>query len=349
MGEMYAIIGIAKLKSAGNISGVLSHMTRQRETPNSNGRENNVLIQPQPLPEIMEYIKSFMPRRNAVLAYDVLLTASPDFFTGKSETQLQEWAEASVKWACDKFGGRDNVKAAVMHRDETTPHISLLIVPEHEQKLNARYYTGGRQKMRELWTQYAQAVKRFGLKRGREFSPAEHRTIKEYYADIKRGAELATGRKFTADELPPPTMGDHVNPAEYAVKLVNHIANHFRQQNGNLKAALIATEKELERVKETTAHDRKLMQQLQDDPGIIDKLREALAAESRARATEQGKYERLITAVSGFFRRNVPKNDSLRRPENLGELLNVPELQQDLRITLTPDAKPRQGMTRERG
>ena len=348
MGEMYAIIGIAKLKSAGNISGVLSHMTRQRETPNSNGRENNVLIQPQPLPEIMEYIKSFMPRRNAVLAYDVLLTASPDFFTGKSETQLQEWAEASVKWACDKFG-RDNVKAAVMHRDETTPHISLLIVPEHEQKLNARYYTGGRQKMRELWTQYAQAVKRFGLKRGREFSPAKHKEIKEFYSDVKRGIELAKGRDFTADELPAPTMGDRLNPTEYAVKLVNHIANYYRKQNGNLRAELEATRRELEQVTNQTANDRKKYQQLKDNPGIIDELQKALAGETIARATEQGKYKALVNAIADYFRRNIAKNSTMRTPDNLGKLADFPELAKDISLSLTPDARTRQGMTRTRG
>lgn len=348
MADLYAIIGIAKLKTPGNISGVLQHMTRERETINSNGKQNDILIPPQSTAQIMEYINSFLPRKNAVFAYDMLLTASPDFFTGKSEADIQAWAETSLQWAADKFG-RENIKAAVIHRDETTPHISLLVIPEHENKLNARYYTGGRQKMRQLWTEYAAAVKHFGLKRGREFSPAEHKSIKQYYADIKRGAELAAGRKFTADELPPPTMGDRLDPAEYAAKLINHVATFYRKQNGNLQAALKAAEKELEQVKGKAAHDRQLFQQIKDNPELIKELQAALAAESKARAAEHEKYKNLVAAIRKFFRQNISKNDVLRKPEKLGALQDVPELGDDLRISLTPDARERQGMTRTRG
>ena len=341
MADLFAIVGIAKLKTAGNIAGVLAHMTRQRETPNSNGRANDILIPPQNTAEIMEYINSFSPRKNAVLAYDMLLTASPDFFTGKSESDIRAWAETSLQWVAGKFG-KENIKAAVIHRDEQTIHISLCVVAEHENKLNARFYTGGREKMRQLWTEYAQAVKQFGLKRGREFSPAEHKSIKQYYADVKRGEELGKGRNFRADELPPPSVGDRIAPAEYAAKLINHVANHYRKQNGNLLSALRATEKELEQIKNRTATERKLLKQIRENPEIIAELKTALA-------TERGKYKKLVTAVKMFFRRNVSKNDSLRKPERLGDLLTVPELQKDLRIGLTPEPKQQQDMERERG
>lgn len=67
---MYAIVGVSKLKTAGNIKGVLDHMTRSRETENSNGRANDILVNPAPLPDIMEEISQYFPRKNAVLAYD---------------------------------------------------------------------------------------------------------------------------------------------------------------------------------------------------------------------------------------------------------------------------------------
>lgn len=67
---MYAIVGVSKLKTAGNIAGMLSHMTRTRYTANSNGRENDILIAPPALPELMEEIGQYCPRKNAVLAYD---------------------------------------------------------------------------------------------------------------------------------------------------------------------------------------------------------------------------------------------------------------------------------------
>ena len=349
MAEQYAIIGIGKLKTAGNIKGVLDHMTRARQTPNSNGKENITMIEPPPLSEIMAEINKYPKRRNSVLCFDILLTASPEFFDGKTPEQVKEWAEVSLQWAKQKFGENNNIQGAILHLDESCPHLQILSISAKNNRLNARFYTGGREKLRALWTEYAQAVKHFGLKRGREFSPAEHKSIKEYYADVKRGAELATGRKFTADELPPPTMGDRLNPTEYAVKLVNHVANFYRKQNGNLKAELEATRRELEQVITKMANDRKQYREMKEHPGMIQELQEALAGETMARATEQAKYKRLITAISDFFRRNIGKHDVLRTPERLGALAGIKELEKDISLSLTPDAKPRQGMTRTRG
>lgn len=349
MADLYAIIGIGKLKTAGNISGVLSHMTRTRPTPNSNGKENITMIEPPPLSEIMAEINKYPKKSNSVLCFDILLTASPEFFDGKTPEQVKEWAEISLQWAKQKFGENNNIQGAVLHLDEQTPHLQILSICSKDHRLNARYYTGGRAKLRALWTEYAQAVKHLGLKRGREFSPAEHKTIKEYYATVKRGTELATGRKFTADELPAPTMGDRLNPTEYAVKLVNHVANFYRKQNGNLKAELEATRRELEQVTEQTADDRKKHQQMKVNPRIIDKLQKALAGETMARATAQAKYKRLITAISDFFRRNIGTHDILRTPEKLGALAEFKELERDISLSMTPDAKERRGMNRARG
>lgn len=348
MRDLYAIVGIAKLKAAGNIQGVLSHMLRTRPTPNADGRENLVMIQPPPLPEIMEYINSFIPRKNAVLAYDMLLTASPEFFTGKTPEQVKEWANDALAFACAKFG-KHNIQGCVLHLDEQetgSPHLQLLVVPEYQNKLNARHYTGGRECMRKLWTEYAAAMKKHGLKRGREFSPARHKQIKEFYSDVRRGAELAAGRTFTPDELPPPSLGDHMNPAEYAAKLVNHIANYYRKENGNLRAALEATRRELEQVTNQTAADRQLYQQIKENPALVKELQKALALEATARATEQDRFNKLVEAVKVFFKNNIAENSIMRKPENLGNLQDFPELQQAIRISLTPDIKPRQGMTR---
>ena len=341
----YAIIGIAKLHTAGNIGGVLDHMTRQRKTANSNGRPNDILIPPPKLPELMKEIDLYMPRKNAVLCYDMLLTASPDFFIGKTEQQIQDWQRASLEWVYKKFG-RESVKACICHRDELTPHLSLLVLPDHEGKLNARYYTGGKQKMRQLWTEYGEAMRPFGLERGREYSPAKHQDIKAYYAAVNKGAELARVREIKAEELPAPTVADYLHPAEYATRLVNRVVVHYRKQNGNLRAALEATQKELERMTERTAADRQERQQLKAKPGLIKELQEALAAEARATEAERGKYKTLVAAVKEYFKRNIGKHDALRKPDKLGALQDIPELADAVRLSLTPDSKERRGMER---
>lgn len=352
MADLYAIVGIAKLKTPGNIAGVLSHMFRTRETPNSDGRENLVMVPATPLDEIMAEINSCPNKKsNSVLCYDLLLTASPEFFDDKTPEQVKDWAETSLQWAGDKFG-KSNIKGAVLHLDECqtgSPHVQICLTAiDPTGRLNARFFTGGRAKMRELWTQYAGAMRKYGLKRGREFSPAKHKEIKEFYADVKRGIELAKGRDFTPDDLPAPTMGDRLDPKEYAVKLVNHVARHYRKQNGNLKSALESARRELEQVTNQTASDRQQYREMIENPEMIKELREALAGQTKARATEQAKNERLIQAIAEFFRRNIAKNSKLRTPENLGKLADFPELQKDLRLSLTPEQN-RQGMTLTRG
>lgn len=257
MADLYAIVGIKKLKTEGNIGGVISHAFRQRITPNSAKKENLILIAPPTLPQIMKEINSYPnKRKNSVLCYDFLLTASPEFFTGKTMEQVKEWADTSLSWACEYFG-RNNVKAGVLHLDEQTPHLQLLIVPEHDNKLDARYYTGGRDKMRKLWTEYARACRKYGLKRGREYSPAKHKDIKAYYADVRRGKELKQDLKFAPEDLPAPTLEDRMNPAEYAVEIINEVISVYQEQNGNLQSALEATRRELDRLIARASAERK--------------------------------------------------------------------------------------------
>lgn len=349
MGDRYAIVGIAKLKTPGNIGGVLSHMMRTRPTPNADGRENLTLIAPPSLPEIMREIDLFPNKRsNSVLCFDILLTASPEAFDDMTPERVKDWAETSLQWACEKFG-RDNIKGAVLHLDEQqtgSPHLQILSIAAYNNRLNARHFTGGRERLRAMWTEYAAAVKKFGLKRGREYSPAKHREIKAFYSDVKRGIELAAGRTFTPEELPAPTMADYLHPAEYATRLVNRVVVHYRKQNGNLRAALEATQKELERMTERTAADRQERQQLKAKPGLIKELQEALAAEARATEAERGKYKTLVAAVKEYFKRNIGKHDALRKPDKLGALQDIPELADAVRLSLTPDSKERRGMER---
>lgn len=341
----YAIIGIAKLHTAGNIAGVLDHMTRQRPTANSNGRPNDILIAPPPLPELMAEINNYLPRKNAVLCYDMLLTASPDFFIGKTEKQIQDWQRKSLEWVCRKFG-RESVKACICHRDELTPHLSLLVLPEHDGKLNARHYTGGKAKMRQLWTEYGQAMKPLGLERGREYSPAKHQDIKAYYRAVNQGAELAKVREIKAEELPAPELLDRVSPRQYAADLINHVTAWIRKENGSLRAALKEERQQRERATRQMIADRELFHALQENPEAFRQLQEALKEEQRARLKDRLQYAELAAAIGDYFRQNIDPHSVLRSPDKLGKLKDFEEIQDAIRLSLTPDIKERRGMVR---
>ena len=348
--DQYAIIGVAKLHTAGNIAGVLAHALRTRPTANSNGAGIDVWIQPPPLDKIMERVAEYMPRKNAVIMFDFLTTSSPSFFENASPEEVEAWKRDSLKWVQDTFG-KENVVSAIFHdKDEQTCHGSYLILPvvsnEKGERLNARYYTGGREKLRNLWTSYARAMNKYGLKRGKMYSPAKHKTIKQYYADINTAAEKAARAAIRPEQLPEPGLKDHASPREYAAPLINYAVKTLQQRNANLTAALAAERKEKEKLIAATAKDRELYSFLQANPDAFRKLEEELEQEKESRAADKEKYLKLIAAVKTFFRKNVPKNSKDRTPECLGALLDFPELRKAIQIDLKQNTRQQQGTER---
>lgn len=181
-----AILRIAKLKTFGNIGSSGAHVERSRDTPNADAARthlNEVLVGSG---FVMDDVKSALPekyRKNAVLAVENLLTASPDFFRGLDDAAIKKWADESVR-SMQKFWGKDNVVSATLHLDEETPHIHLFAIPKMENKhgdmaLNCREFIGTRGKLRDMQTHYADSMKQFGLERGIEGSTRKHVPMKK--------------------------------------------------------------------------------------------------------------------------------------------------------------------------
>ena len=180
----FAIMRIEKIKSvvAGNAR--LRHNRRETNCATSNpGRKNICLIFSDQMRKdrnksfrqiFHERTRGQKPRKNAVMAIEVVLTFSPG---AVPEEQLKDWAQDNATWLRKTFGN-DNIIDCQLHRDEKNPHLQCIIVPIDERgKLNARAYVGGtRQRMSELQTDYAKAMEKYGLKRGicREITKARH-------------------------------------------------------------------------------------------------------------------------------------------------------------------------------
>lgn len=185
-----AIFRIQKLKSSRSVSGCLKHNFRDLETPNADLDkldQNEVLAGPKTAIEAMQNYSDNLPekiRKNAVMAIECLSTASPEFFeTASQETQKQFFAD-SLKFIEDKFG-KENIVSAVIHRDESTPHLQTLVIPLVEGKLNAKKFVGGsKHELSNMQTAYHEKVAHHGLERGQIKSKANHVTIKEFYTDI---------------------------------------------------------------------------------------------------------------------------------------------------------------------
>jgi hypothetical protein len=121
--------------------------------------------------------------------------------------KLDDWCNDSLNWLRNEVGN-DNVVSAVLHLDEKTPHIHATVVPVvsgERRKAKTEKPTEGkkrykkknpnaarlcaddvmaRDKLTAYQTSYAEAMKGYGLMRGREGSEARHISTQQYYRDL---------------------------------------------------------------------------------------------------------------------------------------------------------------------
>jgi hypothetical protein len=194
---MFAVMRFEKLKTYGNIGGVEGHCARTRPTPNADptkSKLNRWLIGSEHISDAVKArIGERKVRKNAVLAVEFLLTASPDYFRPHQtefggtyqEERVKAFEDASLTWLKAEFG-TDNVVSAVTHLDEQTPHVHAILVPidPDTNKLNASRWFDGKKSLAELQTRFALSVNHLGLRRGKEHSTATHARVSEYYGNV---------------------------------------------------------------------------------------------------------------------------------------------------------------------
>lgn len=226
---------IKKLHSNSNVGGAISHHLRTRETDNAdpelmknnwffpndyptdqNGKTDksvnaDLQFRKDQQQKAMAMYKKRLPekvRKNGVRAVEFMMTVSPEVMQRK-DFNATKYLNACSNWAREKFG-KENVFFIAYHRDETTPHVSLLLTPIDENgKLNARKFFGGRDKMSALQDDFYNSVgKEFGLDRGIKGSKAKHQTIKSYYEkQNQKDQELEKLAEDISQNLPQKKFG----------------------------------------------------------------------------------------------------------------------------------------------
>lgn len=231
----FCIMRIKKLHSNSNVGGAISHHLRTRETDNAdpelmknnwffpndyptdqNGKTDksvnaDLQFRKDQQQKAMAMYKKRLPekvRKNGVRAVEFMMTVSPEVMQRK-DFNATKYLNACSNWAREKFG-KENVFFIAYHRDETTPHVSLLLTPIDENgKLNARKFFGGRDKMSALQDDFYNSVgKEFGLDRGIKGSKAKHQTIKSYYEkQNQKDLELEKLAEDISQNLPQKKFG----------------------------------------------------------------------------------------------------------------------------------------------
>lgn len=121
------------------------------------------------------------PRKDAVLMASFVIGSDREFFNGLSPAEQERFFDECTRYFADKYG-KENIISAVVHNDETTPHLHLNLMPIRNGRLCCKDLFN-RTELTKLQTDFHEAVgKRWNLERGREGSPKKHLSTAEYKA-----------------------------------------------------------------------------------------------------------------------------------------------------------------------
>lgn len=229
-----AIFRVQKLKSVVAVRGSMRHAFREQDTPNADAERtpDNSHLAAESVTDGLARFGDLLPdkvRKNAVLAVEFMVTASPETMAGKTREQQDAYLLDALEWIRKRHGA-ENVVMATIHRDETTPHLSAIVVPlDAKGKLNCRSFYGGEAgRMSEVQTDFWREVGQpHGLERGIERSRAKHTEVRTWYRGLD--AQGIDAQPFvTATDVEPIKHGPFrkESPEEVAKRLNTKIAEN---------------------------------------------------------------------------------------------------------------------------
>lgn len=173
---MYIVHRIEKYHT---VEGITEHINRTGDGEYINNidpskSDQNINFKPDKQWTSKDIKEQYKARKNAVLGIEGIYTASPEFFKDKTEQEIKQFFRDCVKFHKEHYG--QEIIAASIHMDETTPHLHIVTIPLYNGKLNARHYTDGSKMMSTIQTDiYNEIGKKWGLDRGEYNSRQAHK------------------------------------------------------------------------------------------------------------------------------------------------------------------------------
>lgn len=283
----YAVLHLDK--SPGNESAMTDHIERNVIHPNVDANRvklNQELVTfPEGVTNRTEAIQYRLNNaglgrkigKNQVPVIRFMLSGSAeDMKRIEQEGRLDEWCKDNIDWLKETYGA-DNVVAATLHMDETTPHIHASVVPivqgERRQKPNKkkqeqtddkpkRKYKKkdpnrprlccddvmAKAKLVEYQDSYGEAMSKYGLERGIKGSDARHITLTEFYrnqAIESQNLQMNIGELLAVEEAKRQSI-EELKRQEQEAKLKSQQAEEQKQLK---ESELKKTEENLNQVK----------------------------------------------------------------------------------------------------
>lgn len=327
--KSFAIIRHAKVKSGRHLVSTGLHNARSIPTPNADPDAGGVEVivgSKKPWRDVdsaLRAMKIDKVRKNGNVAVEVMMAASPEWWASRGwvagekpslETRdvIDAWVDASVAHLRRLYSHR--LVSVVLHLDEATPHIHSLVIPavfrkdgrektrELRWRLSAETMLRGPSHMKQLVTDYAGAMAKFGLTRGEnhETATTHHKSNKQWQAE--QASQFKALEELVMEQQKIKIEGDAAAGrivAAARAEAARITAEAEKKMRETEEYALLVEVERRRQDADTSARDR----QLKEDRVALDAERQAVAAE-RAEVTTLRQH--LVGLIAVFERLLAP-------------------------------------------
>ena len=143
------------------------------------------------------------PRKDAVVMNSFVVGSDKTFFDKLPKALQYEFFTDCAKFFAERYG-KENIISAVVHLDETTPHMHLNLMSITSDGRLCSKQLFDKPQLQKLQTDFYESVgKRWGLQRGKEGSQKKHLSTAEFKAKkiIERAEAIREENQVYADAL----------------------------------------------------------------------------------------------------------------------------------------------------
>ena len=141
-------------------------------------------------------------RKDAVLINEWIISSDRDFFKDLSQEEIKNFFSSAKDYFAENFG-EENIRYAIVHLDESTPHMHMGIVPfDKDNKLSAKRVFN-REALRNIQEDLPKYLQEqgFEIKRGLEGSDRKNLTVPEFKEMKREQKEIEREIERKKDEL----------------------------------------------------------------------------------------------------------------------------------------------------
>lgn len=202
----YAILRIANRKTTRSVARMVRHSLREDKVPNAvegapkpqNGAAGGYghASSKEAMTALYSKIEAAKTvragwQKSSTAALDILITASREDMLAWDLPKQNRFFAKALEFVVARFGGKQNVLVASIHRDESTPHMQILLAPVNaEGRFSASKMVGGRDQLSQLQTDFHEVCGQpFDLQRGVQRTKAKHVPVRAFYGAMENGLE----------------------------------------------------------------------------------------------------------------------------------------------------------------